>query len=401
MKVLLVNRFFGGSQVPTGRMLLDVARELRQSGHEVEVLASSGQYGDAGCEDETLEGFCIHRLPMTGFRSRILAWLSFCLQAWLVIPRLDFDCAVLLTDPPFLLPAAWRVNRADRRQGAKRRRILWWTMDLYPEAMVAAKMLRAGGIAHRALSWLNELGIRSLDGVICLGDQQHLLLRKYRALVDQPVELVPPWDDRPIAPVPRSENRVLDELGVRNHRVALYAGNLGQAHTYRDILRAARHLQEAGHDDWRFVFVCRGAGRDGLEKESADLANVIVRDYVSADKTPDLLYSADVHLITLNPTWNGIVVPSKLYGVLQTSAPVLFIGPENADTAAEIRRLNAGRVLPHGCDAETIANSLGNMTGTRNFREQTHLAAGPSEVAAIITEQRGNENNAPWAREAA
>ncbi|MFM8656489.1 MAG: hypothetical protein ACKOD5_05080, partial [Chthoniobacterales bacterium] len=41
---MIVNRFFGGAQIPTGRMAEDVARVLVEAGHEVVALASSGEY---------------------------------------------------------------------------------------------------------------------------------------------------------------------------------------------------------------------------------------------------------------------------------------------------------------------------------------------------------------------
>ena len=47
MKILIVNRFFGGAQIPTGRMAEDVARVLVEEGHEVTALASTGTYAGA------------------------------------------------------------------------------------------------------------------------------------------------------------------------------------------------------------------------------------------------------------------------------------------------------------------------------------------------------------------
>ena len=45
MTFLLVNRHFGGDDVPTGRMLADLAMELKKAGHGVTVLASRSKYG--------------------------------------------------------------------------------------------------------------------------------------------------------------------------------------------------------------------------------------------------------------------------------------------------------------------------------------------------------------------
>ncbi|MGA9587343.1 MAG: hypothetical protein WBQ95_18575, partial [Terracidiphilus sp.] len=44
MHFLLVNRYFGGGSVPTGRMLLDVSLHLCRQGHTVTVIASTSRY---------------------------------------------------------------------------------------------------------------------------------------------------------------------------------------------------------------------------------------------------------------------------------------------------------------------------------------------------------------------
>jgi hypothetical protein len=82
---------------------------------------------------------------------------------------------------------------------------------------------------------------------------------------------------------------------------------------------------------------------------------VEVTGYASEEETPRLLASARVHLITMSPGWEGIVVPSKLYGCIRTGRPVLFIGPENADTAREIRANDWGAVLPPSTEGREVA----------------------------------------------
>ena len=54
MKILIVNRFFGGAQIPTGRMAEDVAHVLVEAGHEVTALASTGTY--SGAEKQAQHG---------------------------------------------------------------------------------------------------------------------------------------------------------------------------------------------------------------------------------------------------------------------------------------------------------------------------------------------------------
>jgi hypothetical protein len=86
-----------------------------------------------------------------------------------------------------------------------------------------------------------------------------------------------------------------------------------------------------------------------------------------------------VHLITMSPGWEGIVVPSKLYGCIRTGRPVLFVGPENADTAREIRANDWGGVLPPGASGELVAAAILELAA-RPTRE-VRLKKGAREVA--------------------
>ena len=66
------------------------------------------------------------------------------------------------------------------------------------------------------------------------------------------------------------------------------------------------------------------------------------------------------------------MVPSKLYGCVRTGRPVLFIGPERADTAIEIRKHGWGETLPAGSSGEAVAEAierLGNAP-TRDWKSE-------------------------------
>jgi hypothetical protein len=109
---------------------------------------------------------------------------------------------------------------------------------------------------------------------------------------------------------------------------------------------------------------------------------VEVTGYATEQETPRLLASARVHLITMSPGWEGIVVPSKLYGCIRTGRPVLFIGPENADTAREIRAHDWGKVLPPGASGEEVAAVILELSArpTRATESQN----GAAKVAELI-----------------
>ncbi|NNF56733.1 MAG: hypothetical protein HKN04_00690 [Rhodothermaceae bacterium] len=376
-RILLVNRFFGGAQTPTGRMLEDVARRLVEAGHHVEVLTSAAAY--AGADGAAEVPVARVRTVWTPKQGRLGPWVAFLMQAALRIPFLPWDRCVLLTDPPMLLTAALGMRKRNRR-------LYWWTMDLYPEALASHGMLKEDGLAYRMLARLNTAALRRLDGVVTLGACQTERLDAYPtwSAVEAHVE-VPPWDYRPLLRVERSANRLLNAQGWQDRRVVLYAGNIGEAHSFEEALGAARLLAADPASRWMFAFVVRGAQRDALEAAAADLPNVVVLDYLPPEQTADLLWSADVHLITMRPGWEGIVVPSKLYGVLMTDAPVLFIGPPEADTAREIRRLGRGTVLPADAPAEDVREAIEWLGATEASSGQRPDRTAPETIAAFVT----------------
>ena len=107
-----------------------------------------------------------------------------------------------------------------------------------------------------------------------------------------------------------------------------------------------------------------------------------VTGYATEQETPGLLASARVHLITMSPEWEGVVVPSKLYGCIRTGRPVLFIGPENADTAREIRAHDRGMVLPPGASGEKVAAVILELAARPT--RATESLNGAAKVAELI-----------------
>jgi hypothetical protein len=382
MKFLLVNRHFGDQQVPTARMLADVAAELRAEDHTVVVLTSQSSYAKKTAESITARDTQIRFLYTPGETHRLLSWIAFWTQALVVVPWMRWDRVLLLTDPPFLVV----ISRIMNVWPFRRRGVYWWTMDLYPEALVAQGMIRSGGLADRLLRWLVDLSISTLAGVISLGEEQTRRLRSHPRWKEEAdfCLVQPPWDSRPLAFVERHDNRFLLEHGLEDKKLALYAGNLGMAHSYVEILDVARMLALEGDREWTFVFVVRGSQRDQLEADAANIPNVTILDYQREDMTADLMWAADVHLITMKPGWEGVVVPSKLYGVMKTAAPVLYIGPSQSDTARTIVSLGGGSVAPNGVSSRTLAATLRNLGGQINPPRRTEQLDGASSIAAFL-----------------
>jgi len=113
--------------------------------------------------------------------------------------------------------------------------------------------------------------------------------------------------------------------------VLLHAGNLGFYGGWSTLLSGARQLAPDGVS---LVFVGDGAQRAQLEREAAGAANIRFLPFFPASKVPSVLAAGDLHVITVKRGLEGVVVPSKLYGILAAGRPILVVASRETDAAS-------------------------------------------------------------------
>jgi len=349
--ILFINQHYWPDCAATAQMLQDLAESLVADGLDVHVLCSRGHYLSGSMDvpaEETHNGVEVHRVRATAFgRESILGrltdyatFLSSALARVLTGP--SFDSVVTLTTPP-LLPLVGRVAQALRGQ-----RYGIWSMDLHPDAEVAAGMLREGGLPARFLHALNNAGYRNADFVVELGTYMKRRLRD-KGLSEEQLYTVPVWGTKEdVSPLPHAENPLRSELGLDGKFVVMYSGNAGRAHRFNEVLAVMERLD--GHPDIEFVFVGEGPQKERIKAfaEENDLSNFRYLSYFPREDLKHSLPMADVHLMTLREEMAGIAVPGKLYGIMAAGRPVLMVGPEASESGETIQISGAGRVVDPG-----------------------------------------------------
>jgi glycosyltransferase involved in cell wall biosynthesis len=383
VKVVFVNRFFHPDLAPTGLHAADVAFDLAAVGHEVHAVTSRLAY-DAGNPGyparETLHGVNIHRVWTTRFgrgslAGRALDYFSFYLSAFLVLARLlsRNDIVVAKTDPPLISVvaaiAAWL-------HGA---RLVNWLQDVFPEAAARSGMRLLSGplgdIARVKRNW----SVRRAAVNVVLGER--MAAEVGRLVPGARLRVVPNWADgsavRPMAPGVSALRR---EWGFEGRFVVGYSGNLGRVHDCETLLAAARLLAEE-HD---VVFSFVGGGFNFPRLLAAELANVSVRGYVPEARLGESLAACDVHLVTLRPAFEGLIVPSKFYGAAAAGRAVIFIG----DPDGEIARA----VATHGCGVTVAAgDGHGLAAAIRDLRASPEKLRAMGERARAAFEREWNK----------
>jgi len=112
--------------------------------------------------------------------------------------------------------------------------------------------------------------------------------------------------------------------------VLLHAGNLGFYGAWETLIAAARKLADDGVG---LVFVGDGAQRGEIEAAGAGCTNVRFLPFFPASKIASVLAAPDAHVVTIRRGLEGVIVPSKVYGILAAGKPIVAVAGRETDVA--------------------------------------------------------------------
>jgi colanic acid biosynthesis glycosyl transferase WcaI len=348
MHIVLMNQFYPPAHAPTGVLLSDLAETLRVRGHEVDVLCSEHRYGRA-----------------TGVAAKLVEYIRYFVRTRRSLLRMTPppDVVVSMTTPPFLGLIAASLKR---KRGVP---FVLWCMDLYPEALVAGGLLKRDGILYRLLSRLTLSERKEAACIVTLGPDMTRLRSAYSVLE------IPVWSR--LASTPEAETAACELRRARgwadDETICLYSGNMGRAHRVEEFVALARRMREM-RAKVRFVFCGEGPLRAKWARLGEGLFEWI--DPVRDEELVRHLLSADVHLVSQQPAWSGVVVPSKYQAACALGIPVLFAGPANSSVGCWISESGRGWVLPLGdSDAISLVASRLLDYGASRLRSTDDLAS--------------------------
>jgi colanic acid biosynthesis glycosyl transferase WcaI len=399
-RVVFVNRFYAPDESATSLMLTDLAEALARSGVEVEVFCSRQLYGDPAAElptNEVLRGVSVRRLVTTRFGrdslvGRAIDYVTFylCVTSSLLARVRRGDVLVMKTDPPLLSLVGWLVACC------KRVTLVNWLQDLYPEVASRLALLPIPRPVQALVRAARDHSLATARVNVVLGTrmQEYLIGRGVAAAR---ISICENWaDEGRLQPLAAASSRLRAKLGLGECFVAAYSGNLGRAHDATAILEAAGAA--AGDPDTAFLMIGGGAGMRALEMQARarGITNFRFVPYQPREALSDSLAAGDVHLVSLRPELEGLIVPSKLYGILAAARPVVFIGDPDGELARLIATTEIGVSVRSG-DAAGLWRTLcalrddvaaRSRMGTRArqvFEERYTLAAAVARWRAVLS----------------
>jgi colanic acid biosynthesis glycosyl transferase WcaI len=335
MRILLLNLYYPPDTSATAKMAATVAEALAAR-HEVTILCGRPSYDPTErrpwrlWQREAANRVKILRVGSTDYprfamKRRVLNYLSY---VALAIPRALFvrcDVVLAMTDPPFegIVGAIVAL--------LKRKPYVYNIRDMYPDMAVGGAIVAPGPVA-RVWERLHRWALRRATRVIVLGgDMRARIIAK--GIDPAGVEIVRDGADIFASD---AQQAPLDDEVIRTIRgdykfVLLHAGNLGFYGAWKTLIQAVRSLEADGVG---LVFVGEGAQSGHAETLARDAKNVRFLPFFAAKKIPSVLAAPDAHVITIKRGLEGVVVPSKMYGILSAGKPIVAVAPEETDAAS-------------------------------------------------------------------
>ena len=334
MRVLLLNLYYPPDTSATATMAQTVVKALAAK-HEVTILCGRPSYDPTErrawklWQSEHDGSVRVIRVgstdyPRTQMRKRIFNYLTY---VFLAVPRALFvpcDVILAMTDPPFEGIVGAFVSLL------KRKPYVYNIRDLYPDMAVGGAIVEPGLLA-RVWEKMHRWALRRATRVVVLGeDMRNRILKKNVdparvAIVRDGAELFahrsPPSINADVIRSIRGDFRF----------VLLHAGNLGFYGAWNTLLEGARLLQADGVG---LVFVGDGAQRQALDTAAKGIPNVRFLPFFPGSKIPSVLAAADAHVITIKRGLEGVVVPSKMYGILAAGKPIVAVAPGECDVVS-------------------------------------------------------------------
>jgi glycosyltransferase involved in cell wall biosynthesis len=285
------------------------------------------------------------------------------------------DVVVAKTDPPLIsVPVGWVA-------GLRGARLVNWLQDLFPEVAAALGIRLARGTAGGLLANLRDRSLKRAAMNVAIGEGMRKRLLDL-GVDSARVDVIHNWsDDERIQPLSAEANPLRGEWGLDGKFVVGYSGNLGRAHEHETLLAAADRLR--GERDVVFLFIGGGAsmGTMRAEAEARGIGNLIFRPYQPAERLRESLAVPDVHLVVLRPEMEGLIVPSKFYGIAAAGRPTIFVGSRAGEIAGLLSAGEAGFAVDQG-------DGLGLAEAVLRLRDDPALRERIGQNARRLCEER-------------
>lgn len=351
-ELIILTEHFSPSTGATAQLVTDLADDLHRLGVSLRVLTSTS--------GSTRNAYPVHRFssseaPAVGILNKARQGLTFFMGTalWLFANIRKNQSLLIVSNPPFIGLIGVLLSIV------KGTRYVFLFQDVFPRSASLTGILPAQGpLIFLWRSLLNQVLSRSQATVVLSSDMMRRCRREFSHNIR--LECIHNWAVFSPHSTTKHLSPLAQEWGVENIFTVQYSGNYGRLHEILIILEAARLLQD---HPIKFLFVGGGAKASQIHQYciAFNLTNILIRPYQPRRLLTESLAACDLSIVSLIPGAEDTVAPSKFYGILASSRPVLLVASEDCELASLVCKYKCGVVVPHG-DPVLLSNVLASLS---------------------------------------
>lgn len=377
VRLSIVTQFYPPDYAATGQLIEELATHLGQQGMEIQIF--TGQPGYAFCHDsapaiERSDQLVVRRsrssrLWPQRIRGKAVNGLLFCIRSGLHLLQTAYrgDILLLTTAPPYLPILGYLANLLFRIP------YVCLVYDLYPDVAIELNVVRSEYWLVRLWDLVNQWVWQRAKQVIVLSPtMKQRIVEKSPALASK-ISVIHSWaNPHWIVPIAKKDNWFAHKYDLVDTFTVLYSGNMGRCHDMETIMEAVWHLRD---QPIRFVFIGSGAKCQACisKAQSLGLTNCLFLPYQEKRFLPYSLTACDLSLVSISPGMEGLVAPSKLYGILAAGRPVAVICEKHSYLRQMLNEANCGRAFLNG-DSLSLANFILGLAADRKVAARMGIA---------------------------
>ncbi len=344
MKIIIISINFHPEDSSTGLYTTQMAEYLKERGHNLSVITGFPYYPQWRIFDaykdrpqyleEEYRGIKIYRYKQfvpenPDFKGRVKQIISFTLGSLKNIKKIK-DTDVVISVVPFTASVLLGYL-IKKRTGAK----LWvhvqdFEFDAAFEAGVASKSSIKKLLLSKVLYRIETALFNRAD---ILSSISYSMLEKAKKKTKTELFYFPNWID---ADFINPEKAKLHPYMKTDKFKILYSGNIGAKQDWQQYVRIVSYFEKS--DDVEFILVGDGAKKDWVLSQLKNKKNVRYYPPVPYEELPDLLCSADIHVLFQKSDVIDTVMPSKLLGMMASAKPSVITGNPESEVSIVINK---------------------------------------------------------------
>lgn len=325
MRILIYGINFSPELTGIGKYSGEMADWLANQGHEVTVITAPPYYPEWSVRKEYKNFFSIEscknltiiRCPLyvpskPSAMKRLLHLLSFSISSFIPVLGSAFwkpDVVIQVVPTLFCSIQTLLLTKLVRAKSVIH------IQDYEVDAMFELSIAKTSLFEKNA--YLIEKKILNCFTVVSTISKGMLDRASRKGIDEKKLLFFPNWSEVALFENQSKDSKFLIDLGINpKKKLVLYSGNMGEKQGLESVVHAANCFKK--NHDVQFIMIGDGVVKEKLKKLSGDLnlTNISFFPLLPYSDLPNLLASADCHLVIQKKGAADAVLPSKLTNIL-------------------------------------------------------------------------------------